>query len=125
MSEILIYVASGLLIFWGTFHLFPVNNVVKEFGDISKDNKEILRMEWLTEGIALIFTGLLVLLVTLFGNPFSATAGLVYYIVSGFLLALAILSLFTGFKVNFLPYKLCPVIFGTAAVLIILGNVLL
>jgi len=31
-------------------------------------------------------------------------------------------SLFTGFKVNFLPYKLCPVIFTTASILIVTGS---
>lgn len=38
------------------------------------------------------------------------------------LVVLAIVSLFSGFKVNFLPYKLCPAIFGALAVLIIAGT---
>jgi hypothetical protein len=35
--------------------------------------------------------------------------------------ALALVSLFTGFKVHFLPFKLCPVIFTVSAALILLG----
>jgi hypothetical protein len=37
---------------------------------------------------------------------------------------LAFVSFFTGFKISFLPFKLCPVIFITSAVLIILGGLL-
>ena len=121
INSILLYIGSGSVIAWGTAHLFPVNGVVREFGDISRDNKLILRMEWITEGFALIYTGILVLLVTLFGNPDGITASIVYFTSAGFLIAMAILSLFTGFKVNFLPYKLCPFIFTASAILILLG----
>jgi hypothetical protein len=37
---------------------------------------------------------------------------------------LAIVSLFTGYKVNFPPFKLCPFIFTASALLIIIGGVL-
>ena len=40
------------------------------------------------------------------------------------LVVMALVSLFTGFKVNFLPFKLCPAIFGLSAVLFILGAAL-
>jgi hypothetical protein len=35
---------------------------------------------------------------------------------------LSVISLLTGFKVSFLPFKLCPVIFTTASILILLGS---
>jgi hypothetical protein len=34
---------------------------------------------------------------------------------------MAVLSLFTGARINFLPFRLCPVIFSVSAVLFILG----
>jgi hypothetical protein len=40
------------------------------------------------------------------------------------LIVLTFVSFFTGFKIRFLPFKLCPVIFITSAVLIILGGLL-
>jgi hypothetical protein len=40
------------------------------------------------------------------------------------LLALAVVSLFTGFKVSFLPFKLCPIIFTASALLILVGGLL-
>ena len=35
------------------------------------------------------------------------------------LVTLSIVSFFTGFRVKFLPYKICPVIFLTSAILIL------
>ena len=40
---------------------------------------------------------------------------------SGFLLAMAVVSLFAGARASLLPYKLCAPIFASAAALIILG----
>jgi hypothetical protein len=37
------------------------------------------------------------------------------------LLALALVSLFTGFRVAFLPFRLCPFVFTLSAVLIGVG----
>jgi hypothetical protein len=48
----------------------------------------------------------------------------VYLISMIMLVAMALLSLFTGFKVRFLPFKLCPFIFTTSAVLIMIGGLI-
>jgi hypothetical protein len=34
---------------------------------------------------------------------------------------MSVLSLFTGFKIDFIPFKLCPFIFMTAGLLILSG----
>jgi hypothetical protein len=77
-------------------------------------------MEWIIEGVALIFVGVLVSMVTIIDSG-SPVARAVYIASSIFLVVLALISLFTGFRVDFLPYKLCPLIFGTSAVLILAG----
>ena len=77
-------------------------------------------MEWIVEGVALIFIGVLVAVVTLI-DPLNYVSITVYRLSAGVLVILAGVSLFTGFKVNFLPFKLCPVIFALSAVLIWLG----
>ncbi|KPL15771.1 MAG: hypothetical protein AMS23_04865 [Bacteroides sp. SM1_62] len=65
MNTILLYISSFLLAFWGIAHLLPTKNVVKGFGTISADNKNIIAMEWINEGATLIFLGILVLVITL------------------------------------------------------------
>ena len=119
-NQILFYLGAFFTTLWGISHLFPTKNVVKDFGDISADNRNIITMEWIVEGVALIFIGLLVAMVTMI-DPASAVSVAVYRFSALGLVALAIVSLFTGFKVNFLPFKLCPLIFGVSAILILLG----
>ncbi len=119
-GNLLLYLASLLLVAWGVTHLFPTKNVVKGFGDISLDNQHVITMEWINEGATLIFIGLLTAAVTLV-DPTNLVARSVYWLAIIMLNALSIISLFTGFKVNFLPYRLCPIIFTGSSLLILLG----
>ena len=80
-------------------------------------------MEWVVEGVSLIFIGLLVVAVT-FIDRSSSVAKVIYWLCFAELNVLSIVSLLTGFKVGFLPFKLCPVIFTGSSVLIILGSLL-
>jgi len=120
MKKIFFYIAAALTLLWGISHLFPTSSVVRNFGDISTDNKLIITMEWIVEGMALSFLGLLTIIVTKTDTE-SKLARNVYLTIVIMLFSLAIVSLFTGFRVNFLPFKLCPVIFSLSAILIILG----
>ena len=122
-SLIFIYTGAALTIIWGVSHLFPTKNVVKEFGDISEDNRNILTMEWINEGATLIFIGVLLTGVTIIDSA-SLVSEYVYILSIIMLLALAVISLSTGYKVNFLPYKLCPLIFTGSAVLVFLGMII-
>ena len=115
-----LYIGSFLLVFWGIAHLFPTRSVIADFGDITLDNQRIVAMEWINEGATLIFMGVLIAAITWVDH--TGTVSKTVYRLSFLMLnALSIISLFTGFKISFLPYKLCPVIFSGASVLIILG----
>lgn len=118
-GEVVTYPGAALTIIWGVAHLFPTKNVVKGFGEISEDNKKIITMEWIIEGAALIFIGVLITVVTII-DPSSQVSEYVCILSIIMLISLAVISLFTGFKVNFIPYKLCPLIFTVSAVLIFL-----
>jgi hypothetical protein len=117
---IFLYIGSGLTILWGISHLFPTKSVVNGFGDISKDNRHIITMEWIIEGVSLIFIGVLVLVVTII-NPYTQVSNAVYITSSIGLIVLAVVSLFTGFKVNFFPFKICPLILTVSSVFILIG----
>ncbi len=119
-NQAFLYAGSVLILFWGIAHLFPTKNVVEGFGDISLDSQRIITMEWIIEGVSLIFIGLLVASVT-YVDYASLVSKTVYRFSFLMLIALTIISIMTGFKINFVPYKLCPAIFITSAILIILG----
>lgn len=123
VNQLLLYLGSFFTLAWGVAHLFPTRSVVQGFGEISQDNKRIITMEWIVEGVSLIFIGILVAVVTLVDHN-STVANVVYWVCFAELIILSIVSLFTGFKVNFLPYKLCPVIFTGSSILILLGSLL-
>ena len=120
MKKILFYISGILSLLWGIAHLFPTAGVVRDFGDISSDNKLIITMEWIVEGLTLIFLGLLIIVVAKTDTE-SKLAKYINILIVGMLFSLAILSLFTGFGVAFLPFKLCPIIFSVSAILIIIG----
>ncbi len=123
LNQVLLYAGSALIAFWGVAHLFPTRSVVAGFGEISVDNKRIITMEWIVEGIALIFIGSINAIVTAIDR--TSSISLVIYLSSAVvLIGLALVSFRTGFKISFLAFKLCPVIFITSAVLIILGALL-
>lgn len=121
-NQILLYLGAGLTVIWGIAHLLPTKSVVQGFGEISKDNKQIITMEWISEGVGLILIGILVVTVTAI-DASTVVSKSVYIISSVGLLAFATVSLFTGFKVKFLPFKLCPLIFTLSAILILVGGI--
>jgi hypothetical protein len=123
IKPILLYAGAALTALWGIAHLFPTKSIVKGFGKLSADNKNIITMEWVVEGIFLIFMGVLVASVT-FLEPGSAVSLVVYMLTVIALMGMAIVSLFTGFRVDFIPFKLCPVIFTISALLIFAGRLL-
>ncbi|MHA2364447.1 MAG: hypothetical protein ACXAC7_10850 [Candidatus Hodarchaeales archaeon] len=122
MSNDLLVILGGIIpILWGISHIIPTKSVVRDFGDISETNRLIITMEWVYEGITLIFIGsLLILLIVLYGS--SEEIVKTVCIASAIMLfIMALWSLITGFKVDFLPFKLCPFIFSGSAILILLG----
>ena len=120
MNQVLLYLGAALPLVWGCAHLFPTRSVVREFGEISQDNQRIITMEWILEGVALIFIGVVISTVTYIDHH-SPIAVAVYWIAVVALITFAVVSLFTGYRVDFLPFKLCPAIFTGAAILILVG----
>lgn len=120
LSTILIITGSMLTVLWGIAHMVPTGSVIHGFGDISRDNKRIIYMEWLNESLTLLFIGTLNSICALIGD--GAVPAVIVHLASAFmLLAMAVLSLFTGARIKFLPFRLCPVIFSVSAIMFILG----
>jgi hypothetical protein len=120
VNPVLLYIAAAVTGVWGIAHLFATKGVVKGFGDLSADNRRIITMEWIVEGVALISTAAFVAAATAV-DPGATVSSAVYAVAIGTLVVLAVVSLFTGFKVAFLPFRLCPVIFGISVALIAWG----
>jgi hypothetical protein len=123
MHTILLYTGAALPLVWGIAHLIPARSVIHGFGPISEDSRRIIVMEWIGEGLTLIFLGCLVFCVTWIDST-HAVSRIVYWLAFFMLNSMSIVSLFTGFRVGFLPFKLCPLIFTSSSILILLGGCL-
>ena len=110
MNPILLFIAAGVTALWGIAHLFATKGAVESFGNISADSRRILTMEWIAEGVALISMAAFVAVAAGI-DPLAPVSSAVFAVAIGTLVTLAIVSLSTGFRVSFLPYKLCPAIF--------------
>lgn len=117
MQAVMLYVGSIVVVLWGIAHIvIPTKGIVRSFGPISIDNKRILTMEWIMEGLALVFIGSLVILVTLLAGVENTASELVYRASGVMLGIMAGVSLFTGARTSIIPMKLCPPIFISVAI---------
>lgn len=124
LDDLLLYAGSALIIVWGIAHIVPTRPVVAGFGSLSMDNQRILTMEWVAEGLALSFIGVLALLVTLQSGPANPVATLVYRTCAAMLVLMAGWTLVTGSRTSIVPIKICPFVKTTAALLLVLGTIL-
>lgn len=124
INDILLYTGSGVIILWGIAHIVPTKTIVDGFGSISEDNKQIVTMEWIAEGLTLCFIGILVLLITFSVGSQDVASVIVYWICGMMLVAMAGLSLLTGASTAIIPIKICPLVKTAVAVLFFLASVL-
>jgi len=113
----LLYIGSIIIILWGIAHLVPTRGVVKGFGAISEDNRRIITMEWLAEGLTLIFIGILVLIVTSQASDGNAAARWVVMASAAMLLVMAVLTQMTGARTSVVAIKICPWVKTLVAIL--------
>ncbi len=116
-----LYAGSILILVWGIAHFFPTGIIVRGFGAISEDNKKILTMEWLAEGVALCYMGILVLLVTIVAGRALGVPLVVYLVTGCTLLVMAVLGWLTYARTPNIPMKLCPWIQTVSALLMLAG----
>ncbi len=62
MNAALAYLGSTVLVIWSIVHLLPTRAVVREFGQMDSDNVRQVIIGWVTEGLTLMFIGVMVLL---------------------------------------------------------------
>ena len=124
MADALVYVAGAALVLWGAAHIAPTRSVANSFGDISSDNRRILVMEWIAEGVTHISIGALVIMIAAVEGSTDPTAELVYRVLAAVLIALAALTIFTGARTPVVWFKVCPFILGGAALLLVVETVL-
>ena len=121
LGIILLYLGSIIILIWGAAHLFPTKTIVRGFGPISEDNRKIITMEWLAEGVAMCYMGILTILVTAIDGRTAAASTVVYLSTAITLVVMAILGWLTYARTPIIPMKLCPWIQSLSALLLFAG----
>jgi hypothetical protein len=118
------YTAAAILAAWGAAHIAPTRAVAASFGDISLDNRRILVMEWVAEGVTHISIAILIALVTAIEGAGDPATQLVYRVAAGVLLVLAALTAVTGSRTPVIWFRVCPFVLTSAACLLVAGSLL-
>jgi hypothetical protein len=121
-AEALIYVGAIIVSVWGAAHLIPTRSVVVGFGSISLENRRVLTMEWVAEGLTMLFIGALVAAVTLSAGADDAVAVLVYRMAAALLFGIGVLTALTGARTPVGWFKACPLVMATVAALLLVGS---
>jgi hypothetical protein len=124
MDAILIYFGSVVIIGWGIAHIVPTSSIIRGFGPLTTDNRLIIKMEWVAEGLTFIFIGTLVVALTLAEGPDSGGSKIAYKASAIMLLVLAQWSSMTGARTSIAPMKICPYVKCFVALLFVIGSVL-
>jgi hypothetical protein len=103
MRNILLYTGSAAIAFWGLMHIVKTRAVVAGFEPLSHDNRLVLTMEWILEGVTLCFVAALVSAVTLLAGSETSVATIVYRAAGLMMIVMAGVSLFTGARAAPLP----------------------
>jgi len=122
MANALVYVAGAALVLWGAAHIASTRPVANSFGEISADNRRILVMEWVAEGVTHISIGGLAILIASLEGSGDPAVQLVYRVLAGVLVALAALTALTGARTLVIWFKVCPFVLTSAAALLLAGS---
>jgi hypothetical protein len=122
VEEALAYVAAVLVALWGVAHVIPTRQVVAGFEPITEDNRRVVVQEWLAESLTMWGVAAVVVVATAIGAPESNMTSWLYRVVAGLLIALAVLTAFTGARTSVIWFKICPVLLGSSAVLLIAAS---
>ncbi len=118
------YFASAVLIGWGAAHLAPTRAVAASFGEITRDNRRILIMEWIAEGVTHISLGALIIIITAVEGSGDSATQLVDRVIAAVLLVLAALTAATGSRTPIVWFRVCPFVLSGAAALLVLASLL-
>lgn len=124
MVDAFVLIAAGIVFLWGVSHIIPTRQVVAGFGDITEDNRRIITMEWVAEGLSFIFVAALIVAVTWSASSPEAAEDLVYRVSSGFLIAIGIWTAMTGARTGVIWFRACPVVMSVCSGLLIAASFL-
>jgi hypothetical protein len=88
------------------------------------DNRRVLTQEWLAEAFTMWGLAAVIVVATAFGRPGSHVTVWVYRATAGLLAALAVLTALTGARTPVIWFKVCPILLGSSAALLLVASLI-
>lgn len=102
-----------------SLNAIPTRRVVAGFGQVGVDNRRVILQEWLAESFTMWGISSVVVMATLVAPSNTDVVRGVYFVAAGLLVALAVLTAFTGARTSVVWFKICPVLLGISAALLV------
>lgn len=118
LASTLAYISASITALWGVAHAIPTAAVIRGFEPMSNDNRRVLVQEWLAEAFTMWGLALLVVVVTAVGRGSDAAVAS-YGVAAGLLVALAVLTSFTGSRTRVVWFRVCPILLTFSALLLV------
>jgi hypothetical protein len=123
LSPLWLNLAAGIItIILGLAYLARMGALIKDFRIILKGLQKVLAMSFVSQGLFLIFIGLLVIMLSVFGQG-APIAKTMVFVCSGMLLVLGIVTGATGGQSEYILFRIGQFAQVVAAILILAGNV--
>ncbi len=122
MAALLAYVAGAIVAVWGVAHAIPTRQVLAGFAPITADNRRIVAQEWLAEAFTMWGIAAMVIVATAVSGTDARVRVWVYRVAAGLLIALGTLTALTGARTPVVWFKICPVLLGGSAVLLLAAS---
>jgi hypothetical protein len=122
VSAVLAYVVAGVVALWGVAHVLPTARVVHGFNDTSRDNRLVIAQEWIAEAMTMWFVAAVAVIAAALGGSHQVLADWVYRASAIMLIALAALTAVTGARTAVILFKICPVLLGASAALLLVAS---
>jgi hypothetical protein len=117
----LVPIAGVVVLLWGLAHIVPTRAVLDGFGPLAPANRRIVAMEWVAEGMALMFIGVLALVVWALAPAGYLLATVVLSLCAAMLTIMAVWTAVVGFATAVFAIRLCPFVLMAASALILAG----
>jgi hypothetical protein len=122
MSDVLAYLSAALVTAWGVAHVVPTARVMAGFEPITPDNRRVVLQEWLGEAFAMWGIAAFVVIATVVAAG-TDVADWIYRVAAVLLVAIAALTGFTGARTPVVWFKVCVLLLGCSAALLLIASV--
>jgi hypothetical protein len=122
MDYFLLYTASALIAAWGLALLIATRDVITEFPSFSVEQRRVFVMGWAIDGLTHLFLSVLIVVVTVLGDPKNTVSRGVYASSASLLAIIAVLTALTGARTSVVWYKVGMIVALAVAVLLVVGG---